>query len=95
MSEAIIVALIAAVIGPTVVALVQQRRSHDDLSRRLGEPNGHGSLVAMVQSVIAGQADQDGRIAHLEDRVGRTEARIGSLHERVVDLETTPGLRPR
>lgn len=70
------------------VALVQ-RRSNRGIAERIGEPAEADapSLVAMVQSVLAGQADQDARLGRLEDRQGRTEVRLSRLEGRVADVE--------
>ena len=82
----VLVAIIVAVVGPTVLLIVQ-RRSNGRLADKIGEPNGHGSLVAMVQSVLSGQADQDGRLAAIEHRQTVTESHVQSLAGRMADVE--------
>lgn len=69
------VALIAGVIGPTVVALI----GLVELRRRVGTPNGQGNLVEMMERLLVGQARQDERLADLERQQNRTASHVGRI----------------
>jgi hypothetical protein len=74
--EVVIAAVVSAIVGPLIVAWFQRR----DMKRRVGTPNGSGTLVQMTERLLAGhasllegQATQDARLGDVEGRVGRLE----------------------
>lgn len=86
--DVVVVALIAGPITAAVGALLQRRstgKQVGELHDKIGEPNGHGSLVGMVQEVLTGQARQDERLARLEDRLGTVEGRVSALEQHRAD----------
>lgn len=85
MTEGVAAVLISSVLGPVVV-LWAQHRWKSDIKEKIGEPNGHGSLVSMVQSVLDGQRDQDDRLARLDIRVATVEQRLGVVDHRLDEL---------
>lgn len=62
MITAVVVALITAVVGPLMLAWYTTRQ----LRSRVGTPNGQGTVVQMVERLLAGQVTQDIRIGRLE-----------------------------
>lgn len=58
-----------------------------DMADRIGTPNGHRDVVQMLETILAGQAGQDRRLARLEERANTTVELIRSLFERVAELE--------
>jgi hypothetical protein len=56
----------AAVVLTAVIAALGTVLSARRTRERIGDPNGHGSIVGMLTEVLNGQAGQDRRIAHLE-----------------------------
>lgn len=100
MSDAVLVAIIVSVVGPSIL-VVLNARSNGSLAKKVGDPNGHGSLVEMVnealgngrravqlsEQVLTGQAEQDARLASIEARAGVTERHVDSLDRRLSDVE--------
>lgn len=90
MSEGVIVAIIVSVLGPTVVALLNRhevRRRIGDMNDRIGEPNGSGNVVQMLETVIAGQTTQDVRLSGLESRTAAVEQRVGQVEHRLDQMD--------
>jgi hypothetical protein len=73
--EAVYVAVITGVVGPLLLAWFTRRQ----LSKRVGTPNGSGTLTEMAEQLLAGQATQDERLARLEARQAGVEARLSDL----------------
>lgn len=91
---AIVVVIVSAIVGPLVVAKANERAKR--IEERLGEPNGHGNVVQMMERLLAGQTGQDARLAQIEgrlhrgdERMGRLGAKVSDLSERVAKIETS------
>lgn len=92
---AVAVAAIAAVasvasawLARTAHAEVGQKA--DDLADRIGEPNGKGSVVQMLTTLLNGQAGQDNRIAHLEGTSMQQSIDLAALDDRLRAVEHPP-----
>lgn len=68
-------------------AVMAARAARHDVARRVGEPNGHGNLIEMVEELLNGQARHDTRFARLEERTARMEDRQADHHERLIRVE--------
>lgn len=82
---AICVALITTV-GGVIVALIQARKT-DRIGEKIGTPNGQGNLVQMAEQLLAGQADQDQRLAAIEARLGRGDTRLIEIDRRLSQID--------
>jgi hypothetical protein len=89
---AITVALITAVLGPIVVlaartaakaAMANVDRRGQQIEDRIGEPNGHGNLVQMMEKLLSGQTGQDARLASIDDRIARGDEKIVVLGTKI------------
>lgn len=82
MSGPVVVAIITSVVGPVVVGLFARRGFIRELGNRVGDPNGQGTVVQMLERLLDGQTGQDKRLARIESRLLDHEARIRSLESR-------------
>ena len=82
MSDPVMVALIASLIGPGALTVLNRWGTKRELERRVGTPNGKGNLVEMCESILAGQAGQDNRLARIESRQMDHESRIRAIEAR-------------
>jgi hypothetical protein len=82
----VLVALVSgmALIG---VALVQTMRRATTTANRIGEPNGEGNVVQMLERILHGQTGQDVRLARLEHRANETVELVAGLEDRLAELE--------
>lgn len=89
LADIILVSIPAAVSGAVsiVVFLLQSRRHERELARRVGEPNGQGNVVEMLERALKHQWKQDERAAQILTRLGRIEARQIRQDERIESLE--------
>lgn len=71
----VVVALIIT-LGGVLVAWIGR------LSSKIGTPNGQGNVVEMLQKILAGQTDQDSRLAHHDTQLADHGARITALEQR-------------
>lgn len=62
-------AMVAAGVGPAVIT-----------ARRVGSPNGYGSLTSMVSSVLDWVKHLDHRMDQLERSHGQLEAKVDRYH---------------
>lgn len=83
----------AAVVLTGVIAAVTTVLSNRGTRNRIGDPNGHGSVVAMLTDVLAGQAGQDKRIARLEEGHNTISHDVSQLVGRV-DVIEKAAIRP-
>ena len=76
---AVIVASIAAVasISTALISLATKKSTED----KLGTPNGHGSIVQMMERLLAGQTGQDERLAVIEARQVRQAERLSAIED--------------
>lgn len=76
MSEQILVAIIATVgvIGAAGFGFLGVVITN--LKAAIGEPNGKGNVVQMMEALLSGQAGQDKRLASLEGRVSQIEVTV-------------------
>lgn len=74
LTEQTLVATITAlgVVGAGGMAVWLQR-SVKATQQAIGDPNGHGNVVEMMERLLSGQTGQDARLASLESRVGSVE----------------------
>lgn len=77
------VAFLAGVVGPTIVALI----GLFELRRRVGDPNGQGNITQMAERLLAGQARQDERLADMESRQNKMSSRLGRIDRKLRDRE--------
>lgn len=49
-------------------------------AKRIGEPNGHGTAIQLLERLVDGQAEQDGRLARLE--AGHHQLRLDQAETR-------------
>ena len=82
---AVCVAMITTT-GGVIVALIQARKV-DRVGEKIGTPNGQGNLVQMAERLLAGQADQDLRLAQIEARLGRGDTRLTEIDRRLSQLD--------
>lgn len=72
--------------GGVIVAIIQARKV-DRVGENIGTPNGHGNLVQMAEQLLAGQADQDQRLAAIEARLGRDDTRLIEIDRRLSQID--------
>lgn len=82
--DAVWVALIGAG-GVVVAAWLPTRKTRREIERRVGEPNGHGSLTEMVSHVIFAVAQLDSKIDLHEEK---DEQRFAEVHEAIREART-------
>lgn len=85
---ALITVLVSALIGPVAVAYASARAKRVETA--IGQPNGQGNVVQMLQTVIGqqaqlldGQTGQDARLAVIEGRLGRGDLQLAELGGRL------------
>lgn len=89
------VAIVGAVATIAVAAIamagtwLSNRRTRD----RIGDPNGHGSVVAMLVEVLSRQDRQDDEIAKLKDGQTEQASRQANLEGRVSVIEKAVTIR--
>ncbi|MDY7101570.1 MAG: hypothetical protein S0880_10320 [Actinomycetota bacterium] len=72
-------ALVAAAAGLTNArAKARDRDRLDDISGRLGEPNGHGTIAAMLERVYRRQANLERQVRRLDEHGGAALHRLRS-----------------
>lgn len=81
------VAAVGAVGVATASALaaipgVLAKRSSARLEDKLGEPNGKGNVVQMLERLLSGQTGQDNRLARIESRQHDHETRLSVVEAR-------------
>ncbi len=87
----IIVAVITASglgIATVIPLLFQARRQHRKVSERIGEPNGHGSLVVMMTELLSHVRGNTTRIGRLETGLVETRHMIGRLGDDHAEIRT-------
>jgi hypothetical protein len=84
-SDPVLVAVIASVIGPCLLAVLSRRGIRRELAHRVGTPNGDGDAIQMLERLLAGQTGQDGRIAQLEGRANDHAVRLAAHDARFSD----------
>ncbi len=70
------------------------RHTAADAASRIGEPNGHGNVVEMLERILAGQVGQDNRIARLEGGQHEIRQDVARLTGRVDVIERQRGAHP-
>lgn len=78
---AVVVAVVSAVIGPLVVAKANERAKR--IEAAIGNPNGHGDIVQMMEKLLHGQTGQDTRLAAIEGRLAKGDERMVRLGTRL------------
>ena len=86
---AISVASIAA-FSSTISAWLAHR-SRRDVRDRIGNPNGHGSVVQMMERLLSGQTSQDARLAGHDSTIAAVIAQVSELAAAVVELTAIVG----
>jgi len=81
---AISVASIAA-FSSTISAWLAHR-SRRDVRDRIGNPNGHGNVVQMIERLLSGQTAQDTRLAGHDGTIAAVIAQVSELAASVVEL---------
>lgn len=84
--------IVLAASVPAYLAVRAGQRTRQ-IGERIGDPNGHGSVVKMLTEVLAGQAGQDKRIAKLEAGQHDLSTSQARLEGRVEVLEKA-AIRP-
>lgn len=89
LADLILVSIPAAITGAgaIIVFILQSRRNERELARRVGEPNGQGTVVEMLERALKHQGKQDERAAQILTRLGRIEAGQRRQDERIESLE--------
>lgn len=82
---AVCVAMITTT-GGVIMAIIQARKV-DRVGESIGTPNGQGNLVQMAEQLLAGQADQDQRLAAIEARLGRDDTRLIEIDQRLSQID--------
>ena len=88
LSEAGTVAISVASIAAFSSALSAwlANRSRRDVRERIGTPNGHGSVVQMMERLLSGQTSHDTRLAGHDSTVAAVIAQVSELAASVVEL---------
>ena len=95
LSEAGTVAISVASIAAfsSAVSAWLANRSHRDVRDRIGNPNGHGNVVQMIErllsnqtSLLSGQTSQDARLAGHDSTIAAVIAQVSELAASVVEL---------
>lgn len=89
LADLILVSIPAAITGAgaIIVFLLQSRRNERELARRVGDPNGQGNVVEMLERALKHQWKQDERTSQILTRLGRIEAGQRRQDERIEKLE--------
>lgn len=89
LADLILVSIPAALTGAgaIVVFLLQSRRNERELARRVGDPNGQGNVVEMLERALKHQWKQDEKTSQILTRLGRIEAGQRRQDERIEKLE--------
>lgn len=92
--------VLAAVVPAALALVADSRRKSAELAatrsqveqaaQAIGEPNGSGNVVQMLESILAGQAGQDNRIARLEGGQHEIRTHVARLEGRVDVIERRP-----
>ena len=88
LSEAGTVAISVASIAAfsSAISAWLANRSHRDVRDRIGNPNGHGNVVQMMERLLSGQTSQDARLARHDSTIAAVIAQVSELAASVVEL---------
>ncbi len=88
LSEAGTVAISVASIAAfsSAISAWLANRSHRDVRDRIGNPNGHGNVVQMMERLLSGQTSQDARLAGHDSTIAAVIEQVSELAASVVEL---------
>lgn len=88
--QATIIGAFIAMVGGVLTTLIGARRSAaktEEVSEKIGERDeGDASVIDLLETLVAGQAGQDWRLATMEHRQNSTEADVSTLQDQMRTL---------
>lgn len=88
--QATIIGAFIAMVGGVLTPLIGARRSAaktEEVSEKIGERDeGDASVIDLLNTLVAGQAGQDRRLATMEHRQNSTEADVSTLQDQMRTL---------
>lgn len=85
--QATIIGAFIAMVGGVLTALIGARRKTEEVSEKIGERDeGDASVIDLLNTLVAGQAGQDRRLATMEHRQNSTEADVSTLQDQMRTL---------
>ena len=88
--EIIVVAFIT-MIGGVAVALIQSKKAATEsraVSAKIGNPNGKGNVVQMLERLIHGQGAQDEQLKSINTRLDKGDRRFQHIEGEISELST-------
>lgn len=90
--KAVIIVALITMVGGVLVAMINNRRVGSKAGEaldRIGVPNGKGNVVQMLETLLAGQTQQDQRMARIEERLNSGDGHLHRIDDRLDRLEGT------